>query len=256
MKPRVWGEEAKRFEGLSGDLKPRELMERAPDMSQVPDAALLAVILKTGAEGVDVLTLARRLVDAFGSVKAVFSSDWRGIERRIAAWNENHPDRPIKGMGRVKCMELAAAFEIGRRWSRMTPEEIRSLQVTDAASAWQAFASVLDPADDKENLWALPLDNKNFPLCEPVRVARGTAATVPAYARDVFKEALRWGGVALVVAHNHPSGDPAPGKADLAFTERLVALAKIAGIRLLDHLVLGHASFVSIREQSGNDLFR
>ena len=119
--------------------------------------------------------------------------------------------------------------------------------VTDPETAYRIFKTVLTPGDDKENLYALLLNNKNRPICEPLRISRGTADSAPAFARDVFKEALKWGAVAVMVAHNHPSGDPTPSKADFKFTERLIELAKIAEVRFLDHLVLGDGEFTSIR---------
>ena len=118
--------------------------------------------------------------------------------------------------------------------------------MTDPDAAYEVFKTVLTPGDDKENLYALLLNNKNCPICEPLRISRGTADSAPAFARDLFKEALKWGAVAVMVARNHPSGDPKPSKADIKFTERLAALAKIAEIRLLDHLVLGEGKYVSI----------
>ncbi len=235
------------FDRRGGELMPRELMERAADPALVPDEALVAVLLKTGVRGLNVLELARRLIEAFGSMKALVSGDWRALEARIRDWNATHPDRPIKGLGHVKCLELAAAFEMGRRWSRLAPDELKTYRVTHPESAYRVFKTVLTPGDDKENLYVLLLNNKNAPLCEPLRLSRGTADSAPAFARDVFKEAIRWGAVAVMVAHNHPSGDPTPSKADFAFTARLVALARIAEVRFLDHLVLGDAGFVSIR---------
>lgn len=235
------------FDRRGGELMPRELMERAADPAFVPDEALVAVLLKTGVRGLNVIELARRLIEAFGSMKALVSGDWRTLEARIRDWNATHPDRPIKGLGHVKCLELAAAFEMGRRWNRLAPDELKTYRVTHPESAYRVFKTVLTPGDDKENLYVLLLNNKNAPLCEPLRLSRGTADSAPAFARDVFKEAIRWGAVAVMVAHNHPSGDPTPSKADFAFTARLVALAKIAEVRFLDHLVLGDTGFVSIR---------
>ncbi|MGN0855022.1 MAG: RadC family protein [Kiritimatiellia bacterium] len=235
------------FDQRGGELMPRELMERAADPAIVPDEALVAVLLKTGAHGLNVIELSRRLIEAFGSMKSLVSADWRALEERIKGWNATHPDRPIKGLGHVKCLELSAAFEMGRRWSRLAPDELKAYKVTDPATAYRIFKTVLTPGDDKENLYALLLNRKNCPICEPLRISRGTADSAPAFARDVFKEALKWGAVAVMVAHNHPSGDPTPGKADFKFTERLVELAKIAEIRLLDHLVLGDGNYTSIR---------
>ena len=235
------------FINRGGELMPRELMERAADPALVPDEALLAVLLKTGVQGLNVIELSRRLIEAFGSMKELVSGDWRTLEERIKTWNKTHPDRPIKGLGHVKCLELAAAFEMGRRWSRLSPEELKTTKITDSNSAYQIFKTVLTPGDDKENLYVLLLNNKNCPICEPLRISRGTADSAPAYARDVFKEALKWGAIALMVAHNHPSGDPMPSKADIKFTEQLIELSKIAQMRLLDHLVIGDRDYISIK---------
>lgn len=243
------------FDSRGGELMPRELMERAADPALVPDEALVAILLKTGARGLNVIELSRRLIEAFGSMKALVSGDWRALEARVRDWNKAHPDRPIRGLGHVKCLELAAAFEMGRRWSRLAPDELRMKRVTDPNDAYEVFKAVLTPGDDKENLYALLLNNKNRPVCEPLRISRGTADSAPAFARDVFKEALKWGATAVMVAHNHPSGDPTPSPADFRFTERLVALAKVAEIRFLDHLVLGDGDYASIRSLD-ESLFR
>ena len=245
----------KRFAGLSDDLKPRELLDRAGDPSYVPDAALLAIILKTGTEGMDVYALARRLIDAFGSVKQLMGCDCRTLELRIAEYNKANPEKPIKGIGHVKCLELAAAFELGRRWSRMTPEEIRARLVDTPEAAYEIFKGVFTPGDDKEELYALLLDVQMHPLRTPIRISRGTSDSVPAFARDVFKEALKWGAHAVMVAHNHPSGDLEPSNANLDFTRRLIELGEIAQIQLLDHLIIATSnntskSYCSIREMN------
>ena len=239
------------FKKRGGELMPRELLERAAEPTLVPDEALLAILLKTGAPGVNVMELSRRLLEAFGSMKSVVSSDWRTLEARIASWNESRPDRPIKGIGHVKCLELAAAFEMGRRWLRLAPEEIRNHRATSPEAAYEVFKTVFTPGDEKEELFVLLLDSKNRPICEPIRMARGTQDFAPAFARDVFKEALKWGARSLMVAHNHPSGDPTPSKADLDFTRHLIELGRLADIPLRDHLVIGdplHADgYISIR---------
>lgn len=242
----------RRFAGLADDLKPRELLERAADPSYVPDAALLAIILKTGTEGMDVYALARRLIDAFGSVKQLMACDCRTLEIRIAEYNAAYPEKPIKGIGHVKCLELAAAFELGRRWSRMTPEEVRSRLIDTPEAAYEVFKCVFAPGDDKEELYALLLDVQLHPLRTPIRISRGTSDSAPAFARDVFKEALKWGANAVMVAHSHPSGNLEPSKGDIDFTRHLVELSEIAQIRLLDHLIVATSrsdseSYQSIR---------
>jgi hypothetical protein len=90
---------ANNFEDLPSELLPRDLMERAADPSTISDEALLSIILKTGAAGCDVRELSRRLLDAFGSLNKLISSDWRDIEERIKKHNKDYPDRPILGIG-------------------------------------------------------------------------------------------------------------------------------------------------------------
>lgn len=245
------------FQQRCGELLPREQMERAADPAYVPDEALVAVLLKTGAHGLNVIDLSRRLIEAFGSMKSLVSSDWRALEARIKVWNAAHPDRVIKGVGHVKCLELAAAFEMGRRWMRLAPEEIRNHRVRSPEAAYEVFKTVFTPGDEKEELFVLLLNGKNCPICEPIRIARGTREFAPAFARDVFKEALKWGAHALMVAHNHPSGDPTPSAADFAFTEKLLEISRLAGIKFLDHLIIGDETseegqgFVSLRASRG-----
>ena len=235
---------------------PREQMENATNPSRMSDAALLAILLKTGAPGLNVMDLSVRILEAFGSLKNLVSGDWRFLEVRIEEWNDAHPNRPIKGVGHVKCLELAAAFEIARRWDRLSPEMIKQVQVDCPLTASEVFRSVLIPGDEIEELLVLLLNTKKRPLCEPIKIARGSQNFVGAHARDVYKEALRWGAHSIVIAHTHPSGDPTPSAEDVVFTQSLIDVGKIAQIPLVDHIVIGAAGtangqgFVSIREYS------
>lgn len=140
---------ANNFEDLPSELLPRDLMERAADPSTIPDEALLSIILKTGAAGCDVRELSRRLLDAFGSLNRLISSDWRDIEERIKKHNKDYPRRPILGIGRVKCLELAAAFEMGRRANRMSPEEMRKSSVMTPDDGFRLFRAVIRPGEEK-----------------------------------------------------------------------------------------------------------
>ena len=239
-----------------GEVMPREQTENVPDPTRISDVALLAILLKTGAPGLNVMDLSKRILEAFGSLKNLVSGDWRFLESRIEDWNNAHPDRLIKGVGHVKCLELAAAFEIARRWDRLSPEAIKKVHVNSPERAYDVFRSVLVPGDEKEELLVLLLNTKNRPLCEPIKMARGTQNYIGSYAKDVYKEALRWGAHSIMVAHSHPSGDPTPSEDDMIFTQGLIDVGRIAQIPLLDHLVIGASGsangqgYVSIREYS------
>lgn len=243
----------------SGELLPREQMECLPDSTRISDVSLLAILLKTGAPGLNVMDLSARILEAFGSLKNLVSGDWRFLEARIEDWNAARPDRPIKGIGHVKCLELAAAFEIARRWDRLPLEAIKTIHVDSPVKAYDVFRSVLVPGDEKEELLVLLLNTKNRPLCEPIKMARGTQNCIRMYAKDVYKEALRWGAHSVMIAHTHPSGDPTPSEDDVVFTQRLIDIGKIAQIPLLDHLVIGSRGsangqgYISIREYSDLD---
>ena len=242
------------FKHNPGEIKPREQMERAASAHDVSDEAILAVLLKTGTVGCDVVEQARRLLKAFGGVQGLVSSDWRSLERRIERYNADHPNEQIKGLGHVKCLELAAAFELGFRGVRVKPEEIRLMRVRTAADAYRTFKSFALSNAEQENFLVAPIDALRHPLCEPIVLFRGTVDSAPVYAREVFREAVRWGAKSVVVAHNHPSGDPSPSEDDIAITEELVASGELLGVKLQDHLIIGKPTsnggtgYVSLRE--------
>ena len=239
------------FKNRSSELKPREMMERSARPSELPPEALLAILLKTGAAGCDVVELARRLLAAFGGLRELVKSDWRMLEERIAQYNATNTKRPIIGIGHVKCLELAAAFEVGARSLRLSPDELRHRTVRKASDAHDIFRMMLAADELQENFWALPLDTVFHPLCEPILVCRGTRDGESVHIREVFREAIRWNARGVMVAHNHPTGDPTPSDVDIALTRRLVAVSKVVGVDLLDHLVLGSpvspVPFTSIR---------
>ena len=248
---------ANNFEDLPSELLPRDLMERAADPSTIPDEALLSIILKTGTARCNVRELSRRLLDAFGSLNKLISSDWRDIEERIKKHNKDYPDRPILGIGRVKCLELAAAFEMGRRANRMSQEEMRRSYVMTPAGGFRLFRAVIRPGEEKESMFVLLLDVKNHPLSEPIRMSIGSDDYAPACVRDIFKEAVRWGAKSIMLAHNHPSGDPTPSRGDIELTKRVFEAAKLFDINVVDHLVIATprwlpvVTYISIRAFQG-----
>ena len=245
----------------AGEVMPREQFMRAEDPRGVADEALVAILLRTGTRGCDVLELARRLVEAFGSLKALVCSDWRGVMARVKEYNKTHPERRILGFGKVKCLELAAAFELGRRRQRLSPGDLREKRVDGADAAHALFRACLTVDDEQENAWVLALDADRRAICEPFLVSRGTADATLMHPREVFKQAIRWGAHSVWVAHNHPSGNPNPGPKDLERTRELAKVSAVVGVPLRDHLVLGSPGsaeghgYVSIRAL-WPDLFR
>lgn len=228
------------FKRLSDQVKPREQLRDAVSPSELKSEALLAILLRTGAAGCNVLETARRLLDAFGSVSELVRSDWRTLERHVRDYNASHPERKIKGVGPLKMLELAAAFELVRRGYEVKGPDIRRIKIAKPEDAYRIFREAALLGEEQESFFVLPLDTKNHPLCTtPLRVTCGLLDRAPAHPREIFKAAIRWGAQAVVVAHNHPSGDPTPSQDDIRLTERLLEASSILGIQLLDHLILG-----------------
>lgn len=242
------------FSNIPKELKPREQMLAARTPRELTDEALLAILLKSGSEGCNVLELAKGLIRVYGSLKSLMTADWRTLRKRVGEYNRSNPDHRILGLGQVKCMELAAAFELGRRKACMSEGEIYKKKVRSPQIAFNVFRAYMDPCDTQEGFFVLPLDSDDKPLSEPILMSRGTADHTIVHPRDVFKDAVRWGASSIVVAHNHPSGDPTPSEDDVKLTRALLRAAEVMAVPLNDHIVIGDATgrrgrrYISIRE--------
>ena len=132
--------------------------------------------------------------------------------------------------------------------------EIYKKKVRSPQVAFNIFRAYIEPRDAQESFLVLPLDSDDKPLSEPILMSRGTADHTIVHPRDVFKDAVRWGASSIIVAHNHPSGDPTPSEDDVKLTRALLRAAEVMAVPLNDHLVIGDVNrpggkrYVSIRE--------
>ena len=227
------------FTDLPTELRPRERMLRATRAEEMSDRDLLMVMLKTGTAGCDVEETAKRLLCAFGSTREFVRCPWQELEASVAEWNKTHPDRRVLGVGRAKLLEMAAAFELAKRGFRRGEGGVRSRSVKDSADAAAIFRQTLAVDEERECFRVLLLDARRRPLCDPLPVSSGSIEGTFVHPREVFKEAIRRGAQSVIVAHNHPGGNPSPSDEDFALTRRLVDSGKTLGIPLLDHIVLG-----------------
>ena len=234
------------FKNRALELKPRERIEKAGSAAVASAAELLAIIIKTGTAGCDVMELSRRLIDAFGSAEALVKTDLNTLLSGIKAYNEKNPERPITGLGRVKTLQLAAAFELARRGyaARQMPEG----SVDSSNDAAAIFRAALGENVEKEKFMVLPLDARRRPLSEPQIISIGTLNGVNVHPRDVFSIAVRWNAHSVVVAHNHPSGSPLPSKQDVKLTWGLYGAGQMMGIALVDHVILTEKSHYSFAD--------
>jgi DNA repair protein RadC len=201
--------------------RPQERLERFGAFA-VSDTELLALVLRSGTRGEDVLTLATRLLSEAGSLAG------------LLAWHEAD-FRRLKGIGRVKALQLVAAMEVARRAASHPPRESPILSRADAvAGLLEAPAAGLEV----EKFWVFCLDRRNR-LRKRVEVSSGIATAALAHPREVFRAAIREAASAVICSHNHPSGDPSPSAADIQLTRQLREAAAAVDIPLLDHVIIG-----------------
>ncbi len=209
--------------------RPRErLVALGPD--QLSSAELLAILLRTGTRGESALALANRLIATAG-----------GIDR-IAAMRPAELAR-LRGMGMAKAAQVLAALELGRR-VRVTAWRVRPAisRPEDAAPLLIELLGHLE----QEEFYVLFLDARNRVMGEAA-LYRGNATSSVVRPAEVFREALRRNAVSIIVAHNHPSGDPSPSADDVACTRALVQAGKLMDIEVLDHLIIGGSEWRSLR---------
>ena len=220
-----------RITDLPDDERPRErlLHVGAPAVST---AELIAIILRVGTGGENVVALAQRLLAKYRGLG--------GLAR--ASTNEL---REEKGLKDAKIAQLKAAFELGRRLLVEAPEEKPTItSPADAANLLLGEMSLLE----QECMRVILLDTRNRVQAIQT-IYQGSLNTTMVRVGELFREAVRANCAAIIVAHNHPSGDPSPSPEDVAITKDMVAAGKLLSIEVLDHLVIGHQRFVSLKER-------
>ena len=218
---------------LPAETRPRERLARLGPES-LSDAELLAILLRNGAKGINVLDLASNIVRHYGN-------DLRGLAQ--ASMEEL---QTFHGMGEAKASQILAAREMGRRIMRAVPLE--RIKVTSPADVADLLAPEM-AYSDQELVKVVLVDTRNNVIAYPT-VCQGSLNSAHMRIGEIFRDAIRRNAAALIIAHNHPSGDPTPSPEDIALTRQIVEAGRLLGIEVLDHLVLGHAGkFVSLKEK-------
>jgi DNA repair protein RadC len=220
---------------LIGDLpqgeRPRErLLEQGS--ASLSEAELIAVLLRTGTAGKSALAMASELLREFGGLSGIASRTFHEIRR--------------PGLGRAKAATLLAGIELGRRLARAQIPERRPMSRPGDVVSYLALRYGLR---DQEIMGALFVDARNRLLGER-ELYRGTLCRTVVEPREVLKEGLLRGAAGVVLFHTHPSGDPSPSSEDVLFTRRMAEAGEVVGVRLLDHLILGHGgTWESLKER-------
>ncbi|MFA5535820.1 MAG: DNA repair protein RadC [Bacillota bacterium] len=216
---------------LPPEMRPREKMD-ALGAERLTDGELLAILLRTGSQKESAISLANRIL-----------AQPKGLGFLAEASIEDFA--AIHGIGLAKASQIKAAVELGRRVALKnkgirpvikTPEDVAELLMEQMRHL------------DREHFISLLLDTKNQVLYqETISVGSLNASIV--HPRELFKQAIKKSAAAVILVHNHPSGDPAPSSEDLAITKRLVAAGELLGIIVLDHIIIGDQKHYSLKRQ-------
>jgi DNA repair protein RadC len=211
--------------------RPRERLQKlGPDA--LSSQELLALVIGRGIPKKSVMTIAQELMARFGNVKAISQATLEELSQ-------------IKGIGPAKAAQIKACFELAKRENLEADEE--SVDIKNPEAVFKLMSSsIKDKAKEHFKLILLNSRNKKIGIST---ISVGTLTTSLVHPREVFKEALAHSAASVILAHNHPSGDPEPSEDDLKITRKLVESGKILGVEVIDHIIIGKTNFCSFREK-------
>jgi DNA repair protein RadC len=220
-----------RITDLAATDRPRERLARlGPQALSTPE--LLAILLRVGVPGENAVQVGQRLLTTF---------------KGLAGLHRAHFDELCSqhGIGEAKAAQIKAAIELGYRMAKEDPEERATINSPADAAALVSFEM---SGLEQEHLRVFVLDTRNHVL-DIVEVYKGSVNSSQVHVGELFKPAIRRNASAILVAHNHPSGDPTPSPDDVAVTRAIVQSGKLLGVDVLDHIVIGQGRWVSMKER-------
>jgi DNA repair protein RadC len=225
-----------RIHDLPAQDRPRERLA-AHGADKLSNAELIAIVLRTGMKGMSAIHIAEQLLRQFGTLQNLANASLDDL-------------RKVKGIGRDKAVALKAAFTLARN---MALELRHESPVLDTPERIADLLREDNRGHEVENFQVVLLNTRRK-LIRVEQISQGTLDTLLVHPREVFKAAISANAAAIVVAHNHPSGDPTPSEADIKVTRDLIRAGQLLKIDVLDHVILGHATpirskdWVSLRE--------
>ncbi|MCI8318447.1 MAG: DNA repair protein RadC [Lachnospiraceae bacterium] len=199
------------------------------------DAELLAVILRTGSKGESALELSRKVLAQHGEGSGLLGIYHMSISDLTR----------VKGLGKVKAIQLKCVAELSKRISRQTFSD--GISFKDPAAVARYYMEEMRH-QEQEILMLAMLNSKGLLIADQV-ISKGTVRAAMSSPREIFIEAVRHHAVSIILLHNHPSGIPDPSREDILMTRRVRDAGRLLGIELLDHIIIGDCQAVSMREQ-------
>lgn len=233
-----------------GNMEQKEMVEYHPRISDLPESErprerlqdygpgslstseLLAIIVRIGTKSESAINLGSRLLAHFGGLAGIARASFADLCK-------------VHGLGPAKAAQIKAALELGKRLLVASPEERPQVKSpADVANLLMLEMGFLE----QEHLRLVLLDTKNRVLGMPT-IYIGSLNTSVLRVGELFREAVKANSAALIVVHNHPSGDPTPSPEDVSITQEIVEAGNLLDVEVLDHLVIGQQSYVSLKER-------
>lgn len=223
-----------KFNEIIQEEKPREKLKKT-GVGSLTNSELIAILLRTGNKNESVDELSTRLLKEIGGIKKLNEASLNMLTK-------------IKGVGLSKAATVLVSVELGKRIINSEEEKVKLNTTTKIFNYYKnEFKGVL-----QEKFYVLLFDAK-MNLIERKELYIGTVDSVSVHPREVYKEAIKESAKAIIVMHNHPSGDTTPSKEDIDVTNRLIETGKIVGIDMLDHIIISSKSYYSFYENSINN---
>ena len=220
-----------RITDLATSERPRERLAKLGPQA-LSTAELLAILLRVGVHGENAVQVGQRLLQIFGGLTGLHRASYEEV------CNQH-------GIGTAKAAQIKAAVELGRRLALESPEERPKIgSPADAAALVQFEMSALE----QEHLRVMLLDTRNRVL-DVIEVYQGSLNSSQVRVGELFRSAVRRNAAALIVVHNHPSGDPTPSPDDIAVTRAIIEAGKLLDVQVLDHIIIGSGRWVSLKER-------
>lgn len=211
--------------------RPRERLQHY-GAEALSTAELLGIVLRVGQRGETAVAMARRLLETYGGLRGLAQAPFGQLCQE-------------RGLSTAKVAQIKACLELGRRLLATAPEERPQIRSpADVANLLLAEMSLLE----REELWVLLLDTR-YRLKEVVRLYAGSLNASSVRVGELFRDAVRTNSAAILVTHNHPSGDPTPSPEDVRLTEMAAQAGKLLDVEVLDHIIVGHGRYVSLKER-------
>ncbi len=216
---------------LPEEERPREkLLSKGAEF--LSNAELLALIIRTGSREKTAVELAQHIINFFGGLKNLINLSCEEL-------------KTVKGVGKAKAAQISSLVELSKRISKTKVEKGKTIFTpSKAAEILMEDMRYLEQEVVKTVL--LDVKNKIIKIAE---ITKGGLSSSIVHPRDVFKEAIRKNSAAIIMAHNHPSGEPTPSSEDIRISKKIAKSGTILGIELVDHIIIGDGKYVSLKEE-------